>query len=74
MIYRIEHTYLGKKFKNMISVTSVTDNYILQPTLLNKHKKTLEWLSTAVLWKSEKHEQKYKRKTKPYGWGNGPGK
>ncbi|HEY9009352.1 MAG TPA: hypothetical protein VIM75_24615 [Ohtaekwangia sp.] len=24
--------------------------------------------------KSEKHEQSYKRKTKPYGWGNGPGK
>lgn len=37
----------------MISVTSITDNYILQPSLLNKHKKTLEWLSTAVLWKRE---------------------
>ncbi len=37
----------------MISVASVTDNFILQPTLLNKHKKTLEWLSTAVLWKRE---------------------
>lgn len=37
----------------MISVTSVTDKYILQPTLLNKHKKTLEWLSTAILWKRE---------------------
>ncbi|HEY9045518.1 MAG TPA: hypothetical protein VIN08_06460 [Ohtaekwangia sp.] len=24
--------------------------------------------------KSEKYEQQYKRKTKPYGWGNGPGK
>jgi hypothetical protein len=24
--------------------------------------------------KSEKHETKYKRKTKPFGWGNGPGK
>lgn len=37
----------------MISVTSVTDNYILQPTLLHKHKKTLEWLSTVILWKRE---------------------
>lgn len=23
---------------------------------------------------SQKHEKKYKRKTKPFGWGNGPGK
>lgn len=37
----------------MISVTSVTDKYILQPSLLSKHKKTLEWLSGAVLWKRE---------------------
>ncbi|HEY9045517.1 MAG TPA: hypothetical protein VIN08_06455 [Ohtaekwangia sp.] len=37
----------------MISVTSVTDKYILQPTLLAKHKKTLEWLSVALLWKRE---------------------
>ncbi|MEO5603716.1 MAG: hypothetical protein ABIR06_22540 [Cyclobacteriaceae bacterium] len=37
----------------MISVTSVTDNYILQPTLLSKHKKTLDWLSAAALWKRE---------------------
>ena len=37
----------------MISVTSVTDKYILQPTLIGKHKKTLEWLSAAVLWKLE---------------------
>jgi hypothetical protein len=37
----------------MISVTSVTDKYILQPTLIAKHKKTLEWLSAAVLWKIE---------------------
>jgi len=37
----------------MISVTSITDNYIIQPTLLTKHKKTLEWLSAAVLWKRE---------------------
>lgn len=37
----------------MISVTSVTDKYILQPTLLSKHNKTLEWLSMTVLWKRE---------------------
>lgn len=37
----------------MISVTSVTDKYIIQPSLLGKHKKSLEWLSAAVLWKRE---------------------
>jgi hypothetical protein len=37
----------------MISVTSVTDNYILQPELIGKHKKTVEWLSAAQLWKRE---------------------
>ncbi|MBT1690737.1 hypothetical protein [Dawidia soli] len=37
----------------MISVTAVTDNYILQAPLLQKHKHTLEWLSAAVLWKRE---------------------
>lgn len=37
----------------MVSVTSVTNNYILQPTLLNKHRETLEWLSEAALWKKE---------------------
>ena len=37
----------------MISVTSATNRYIVQPTLLNKHRKTLEWLSSAVLWKHE---------------------
>lgn len=47
------HGYLRKKFKTMISVTSVTDKYIIQPSLLNKHKKSLEWLSSAVLWKRE---------------------
>jgi hypothetical protein len=41
------------KFKAMISVTSVTDGYILQPTLISKHKKTLEWLSATMLWKKE---------------------
>lgn len=37
----------------MVSVTSVTNNYILQPSLLGKHKETLGWLSAAVLWKRE---------------------
>jgi hypothetical protein len=37
----------------MISVTSVTSNYILQPSLLEKHRKTLTWLSSTVLWQRE---------------------
>lgn len=37
----------------MISVTSVTNNYILQSSLLIKHKKTIEWISAGVLWKME---------------------
>lgn len=37
----------------MISVTGATGNYILQPVLVEKHSKTLEWLSTSMLWKSE---------------------
>jgi DNA repair exonuclease SbcCD ATPase subunit len=37
----------------MISVTGVTNNYVLQPALLEKHAKTLAWLSATVLWKSE---------------------
>lgn len=37
----------------MISVTSVTGEYILQPSLLEKHRRTLEWLSSTLLWKRE---------------------
>jgi hypothetical protein len=37
----------------MISAISTTGKYILQFTLLNKHQKTVEWLSSAVLWKWE---------------------
>jgi hypothetical protein len=37
----------------MISVLSNTDKYILQPTLMNKHRKTMEWLSATLLWKRE---------------------
>jgi hypothetical protein len=37
----------------MISATSVTTNYILQPGLLDKHRKTLNWLSSSLLWQRE---------------------
>ena len=37
----------------MISVTGTIGNYILQPATLEKHSKTLEWLSASMLWKSE---------------------
>jgi hypothetical protein len=37
----------------MISVTGITDKYIVQPALLEKHGKTLNWLSSTLLWKSQ---------------------
>jgi hypothetical protein len=37
----------------MISVLSVTDRYILQPSVIAKHKKTLDWISATILWKQE---------------------
>ena|SRR5688572_16214548 len=37
----------------MISVTGVTSNYSLQPALLEKHSRTLSWLSATMHWKSE---------------------
>ena len=37
----------------MISVNSITNKYILQPSLIAKHKKTLDWLSTSLFWKKE---------------------
>jgi hypothetical protein len=37
----------------MISVTSITGDYILQPSLLEKHRKTLNWLSSTLLWQRE---------------------
>jgi hypothetical protein len=37
----------------MISPIAGTKEYILQPSLLTKHTKTLEWLSATVLWKKE---------------------
>lgn len=37
----------------MISVLGTTTKYILQPSLLEMHRCTLEWLSAAELWKRE---------------------
>ena len=37
----------------MISVIGVTGNYILQPELLKKHTKTVDWISSTMFWKSE---------------------
>lgn len=37
----------------MISITGVTNHYALQPALLDKHAKTLAWLSATMHWKSE---------------------
>ena len=37
----------------MISVTSGTNEYILQPSLLEKHRVTLNWLSSTLLWQRE---------------------
>jgi hypothetical protein len=37
----------------MISVTGVTNNYSIQPALLEKHSSTLSWLSSTIHWKSE---------------------
>src|SRR5688572_33341847 len=39
----------------MVSVTSGTNEYILQPSLLEKHRRTLNWLSSTVLWQREFH-------------------
>ena len=37
----------------MVSVTSGTNEYILQPSLLEKHRRTLNWLSSTLLWQRE---------------------
>ncbi len=37
----------------MINVNSVTNNYQLQPILIERHRKTLDWLSTLMLMKTE---------------------
>jgi hypothetical protein len=48
---RVRIPLLKKKF--MISAASQTDKYIVSPSLLTRHKKTLEWISSAALWKRE---------------------
>ena len=45
--------YLEENSSTMISVTSVTGDYILQPSLIEKHRKTLDWLSATILWQRE---------------------
>lgn len=37
----------------MISVLSTTNKYILQPSLLDMHHQSLDWLSTTLFWKRE---------------------
>ena len=37
----------------MISVLSATGKYVLNPSLMEMHHGSLEWLSTTVLWKQE---------------------
>jgi len=37
----------------MISAISTSKNYVIQPSLIKKHKITLQWLSSLMLWKSE---------------------
>jgi hypothetical protein len=37
----------------MISVLSTTSKYILQPSLLEMHRTSLDWLSASALWKRE---------------------
>lgn len=37
----------------MISVTSQTGKYILQPSLIGMHRESVEWISATELWKRE---------------------
>lgn len=37
----------------MRPVISSTNDFILQPGLLGKHRETLDWISAAALWKDE---------------------
>jgi hypothetical protein len=37
----------------MVSVTGITENHILKPSLEEKHKETLNWLSFIKLWQKE---------------------
>lgn len=38
---------------NMISVLSTTNKYILQSSLIDMHKQSIDWQSAAELWKCE---------------------
>lgn len=37
----------------MISQTGITENHTLQPELERKHKETVDWLSSIILWQKE---------------------
>jgi len=37
----------------MISILSTTGKYMLQPSLIDMHKQSMQWLSQAELWKKE---------------------
>ena len=37
----------------MISVSAPTGSYILQPSLVEMHRKSLDWLSATLLWQRE---------------------
>ncbi len=37
----------------MISITGITDKYVLQPSLIGKHKQTIDWLSFTAFAKAE---------------------
>nr|MCU0383115.1 hypothetical protein [Cyclobacteriaceae bacterium] len=37
----------------MISILSTTNKYILQSSLIDMHKQSLDWQSAAELWKCE---------------------
>lgn len=37
----------------MISASSTTNQYALQPSAIEMHQESLEWLSATILWKSE---------------------
>jgi hypothetical protein len=39
----------------MISAISTSNRYILQPSLIEMHRKSLDYLSATVLWKREMH-------------------
>lgn len=46
-------TFTTQTIIAMISVISTTNKYILQPSLVQMHRESLDWLSASVLWKRE---------------------